>query len=86
MSKLFRHNQTIITHKGSAGSLDSLDTVDRERYVSGSSVPAVERPLGFAMADDKDPRSCHGDVSLSLFLVSLIGQPRLKVLKLFFEV
>lgn len=70
MGKLLWHDQSIIADEGSAGGLDSLDAIGRERDIRGTGVAAVERPLCFAMADDEDPRSSHGNQLCLVFFVS----------------
>lgn len=70
VGKLLGHDQPIIADERSAGGLHSLDTIGRERDIRGTGVAAVERPLCFAMADDEDPRSSHGNQLCILFFVS----------------
>ena len=59
MSQLLGNNQAVLADEGSAGGADASLAVGCQRYVRRPRVPAVERPLGLAMPDDKDSGRRH---------------------------
>lgn len=53
MHQILRHNQPIIPNKSLARRRDTLLAVLCEREVADARVTAVQRPFGFAVADDE---------------------------------
>ena len=60
MGEVARHNKTVFADEGAAGCADASLAVGCERDIGYTSVTAVERPFGLAVADDEYSGSCHG--------------------------
>lgn len=60
MCKIPWVDQSVVSDEGLSCLLDSGLAVGCEGQVGGTCVSSVERPFGFAVADDENPGSCHG--------------------------
>lgn len=63
------HDEAVVADEGVAGCADAFLAVRGEGDVRGAGVSAIERPFGFAVADDED---AGGDF-LSAMVVSAVG-------------
>lgn len=61
MRQLLGHDQPVIPDHGPARGPDALLAIGRQWQLRDARVPAVERPLRLAVADDEDPGCGHGD-------------------------
>lgn len=68
MHQIFRHNQSIIPNETLPRRCDPFLAVRSEREVRDAGVSAIERPFGFAVADDE---AAGWHFILSIFLLLL---------------
>lgn len=60
MRDSFGHNEAVTPNQSAAGGAHTLLAVGGERDIGAAGVPAVQRPLRLAVADDKGTGSRHG--------------------------
>lgn len=59
MRKFPWHNQSIVTNQCSTCCQNSLFSVRSQWQFSGASMPSIQRPFGFTMADNEHSRGRH---------------------------
>ena len=74
MRDLGRHDQPVVADERLARRADAPLAVGGQRQVRDARVPAVERPLGLAVADDEDAGDRHGGVDRVSDFESMIGK------------